>query len=126
MRDFLSLVLVLGNRFRSLVLEKYMSDTTLEDVTARLEHVIDTIVNPKLLEHKGWIELADVDLEERLAIVRFRGACSGCGATEDTLQKTVLPLIRQNVKEIKHVEQTEDIDPDVWEMAKSLFSHKDN
>ena len=105
-----------------------MSDVNanLEEVTEKLEDVIANIVNPKLMEHNGWIELADVDLEEKLAVVRFRGACSTCHAVDGTLDQTVKPLIRQNVKEIRHVELTEDIDPDVWEMAKSLFTHKDN
>ena len=97
----------------------------IEEVTQHVEEVIDTVINPKLLEHNGWIELVDIDLEERLAVVRFRGACSGCGATKDTLKDTVLPLLRRHVKEIKRVEQTDEIDPDVWEMAKSLFTHRD-
>ena len=101
-------------------------DTKFDEVWDKLEHVIETVVNPKLMEHNGWIELADVDLEEKLAIVRFRGACSTCHAVDGTLDQTVKPLIRQNVKEIRNVELTEDIDPDVWEMAKSLFTHKDN
>lgn len=96
----------------------------LEEVTEKLETVIETIVNPKLMEHNGWIELAEVDLDERLAVVRFRGACAGCHAIDGTLQDTVTPLIRKNVREIRHVEVTEDIDPDVWEMAKSLFTNR--
>lgn len=96
-----------------------------EELAARLEKVIDEIINPQLLEHRGWIELVDVFPEEKAATVRFRGECSACLKIDDTLKEVVAPQIRRNIKEIRHVEIDDDLDPDVWEMAKDLFTHHD-
>ncbi len=103
-----------------------MNETITEEEKLRdeIEKVIDENINPKLMEHKGFIELVDVFPDERAATVRFRGACSGCYAIDDTLKNTVLPAIRKHVKQIRHVEIDNDLDDDVWEMAKSLFTNK--
>ena len=91
----------------------------------KIENVIDEAINPKLLEHNGFIELVDVFPDERACTVRFRGQCSGCYAINDTLKDVVIPEIRKAVREIRHVEIDDDLDDDVWEMAKGLFTHKD-
>ena len=96
---------------------------TEEDLTQRIEKVIDEQINPSLLEHRGWIELVDVFPEERAITVRFRGECSTCMKIDDTLEAVVIPTIRHNIREIRHVEIDDDLDPEVWEMAKSLFTH---
>lgn len=103
-----------------------MSDSNLEQVTKKVQTVIDEIINPKLQEHNGWIELVEVDLEERAIVVRFRGACSSCAGVDDTMENTIIPLIRQNVREIRNVELTDELDQDIWDMAKSLFTHKED
>ncbi len=96
-----------------------------QELTEKIEKVIDEIINPKLMEHNGFIELVDVFPEDRACSVRFRGQCSGCYAINDTLKDVVQPEIRKNVREIRHVEIDDDLDDDVWEMAKGLFTHKD-
>ena len=94
-----------------------------EDLRERIEKVIDEKINPALLEHRGWIELVDIFPEERAITVRFRGECSTCMKIDDTLDAVVIPAIRHNIREIRHVEIDDDLDPEVWEMAKSLFTH---
>ena len=96
----------------------------LEDLTSRVEKCIDEEINPELQQHGGWIELVDVFPEERAITVRFRGQCAGCHSMDGTLENTVLPKIRHSIREIRHVEIDDDLDDDVWEMAKSLFTHK--
>ncbi len=96
-----------------------------DDLSKRVEEVIDKYINPQLLEHKGWIELVDVFPEERTATVRFRGECSGCMKVDDDLEQIVVPQIRHYIREIRHVEIDDSIDPGVWEQAKNLFTHKD-
>ena len=90
----------------------------------KIEDVIENEINPNLMEHRGWIELVDVFPEERACSVRFRGECSACLKVEDTLESVVIPAIRHNVREIRHVEIDDDLDDDVWAMAKELFTHK--
>lgn len=98
--------------------EKKAYDQLFEDV----EKVIDDIINPQLEKHSGWIEL--VDIQCSTAIVRFRGACSACEGVQETVDSIVVPALRRNVRAIRNVEITDEVDPDVWEMAKSLFTHR--
>ena len=97
-----------------------------EDLKERIERVIDEQINPALLEHRGWIELVDVFPQERAITVRFRGECSTCLKIDDTLDDVVVPLIRKNIREIRHVEIDDDLDPEVWAMAKNLFTHSES
>ncbi len=105
-----------------------MSETKIseEELIERIETVIEEKINPQLLEHRGWIELVDVFPEERACSVRFRGECSACQKIDDTLESVVIPEIRKNVREIRHVEIDDDLDPAVWEMAKDLFTHRES
>ena len=103
-----------------------MSDLSLEQLTEKVENVIETIINPELNEHGGWIELADVFPEDRAITVRFRGQCAGCHSMDGTLEEVVIPHIRKNVREIRYVEIDDDLADDVWEMAKNLFTHKED
>jgi Fe-S cluster biogenesis protein NfuA len=88
----------------------------------RVETVIDEIINPQLEKHNGWVELADI--EGSTAVVRFRGACSGCEGMTETVDSIVVPALRKNVRAIRNVEITDEIDPEIWEMAKQLFTHR--
>jgi Fe-S cluster biogenesis protein NfuA len=88
----------------------------------RVEKVIDEIINPQLEKHNGWVELADI--EGSTAVVRFRGACSGCEGMTETVDSIVVPALRKNVRAIRNVEITDEIDPEIWEMAKQLFTHR--
>ncbi len=101
-----------------------MSNYDVEELRSRIQKVIDDEINPTLLEHRGWIELVDIFPEDRAITVRFRGECSVCQKIDDDLEQLVIPQIRHNIREIRHVEIDDDLDPDVWEMAKNLFSHK--
>ena len=95
-----------------------------EALAEKIEKVIDEEINPRLLDHRGWIELVDVFPEERACSVRFRGECSACMKIDDTLKEVVIPTIRHHVRQIRNVEIDDDLDDEVWEMAKGLFSHR--
>ena len=96
----------------------------INDLTERVNKCIDEEINPKLLEHGGWIELVDVFPEDRAVTVRFRGQCSGCHSVDGTLESVVTPAIRHSIREIRYVDIDDEVDEDVWEMAKKLFTHK--
>lgn len=97
---------------------------TMEEMEVRIRRIlkaIDEVVNPNLLEHKGWIELAGVDGDN--VFVRFRGACAACNAMTETVDTVVTPLLRREVPEVKEVLITREVSDDVYEMALSLFRH---
>lgn len=87
----------------------------------RVEAAIENFVNPKLLEHSGWVELVEVD--GSTAKVRFRGACAACNSMLETADTVISPLLRSQVREIRGVEIVQELSPEVMEMAMGLFSH---
>lgn len=83
--------------------------------------MLDREVNPKLLEHQGWVELARMP-DEQTIFIRFRGACSGCGAVRETLDTFVIPTILRVAPEIKTVEVEEGVSQELYEMAVAMLS----
>lgn len=90
------------------------------ELEQRVEQTLNDQVNPGLREHKGWVELVMVD-DEKVAVVRFRGACSNCDSIYQTLEEQVTPAILQAVPEIKRVEVDDGVDPELIDLARSLL-----
>lgn len=84
-----------------------------------IEKVIDEVINPKLLEHNGWIEL--VDFKDNEAIIRFRGACSGCGAVKETLDELIIPKLKE-VDGVDKVTISENVSEELINLARKLMS----
>lgn len=60
-------------------------------------------VRPMLQADGGGIELVDIDEEQKIASVRFQGACMGCIGASATLEYGVAEAVRKHVPEIKEV-----------------------
>lgn len=73
-------------------------DQSLED---RVRDVVETI-RPYIQGDGGDIEY--IGIENNIAQVRLKGACSGCPHAAMTLQMGVERLMRERVPEIKGVE----------------------
>lgn len=54
----------------------------------RVNYVIQTIINPQLASHGGFLSLVDVN-EEGIALVTFGGGCNGCSLAAVTLDDGV-------------------------------------
>ena len=54
----------------------------------RVNYVIQTVVNPQLASHGGFLSLVDVN-EEGVALVTFGGGCNGCSLAAVTLDDGV-------------------------------------
>lgn len=84
--------------------------------------VLEKKINPELLKHQGWVELERI--VDNDVYIRFRGACSSCMSTYDTLDKTVKPELMKEVKEIKDVIIADEVSDELIELARSLFTRK--
>jgi len=93
----------------------------LNEMKEKMNQVIEEKINPKLMEHQGWIELVEIT-DEREAVIRFRGACSGCMSNQETLDETILPILKEHVPEVKSVLISGDVTPELLDLAKSLLS----
>lgn len=88
----------------------------------KIEEVIETHINPKLNEHKGWVELEDIT--GNAVTIRFRGACSGCGSTTGTLDEIVVPHLRSHFPEIHEIRVGDNVSHELVDFARTLFTSK--
>ena len=76
-------------------------EESLMELKEKVEKALDG-VRPALERDGGGIEL--VDVQEGVAKVRLKGACSGCPGARMTLEMVVLNAIKEQVPEITAVE----------------------
>ncbi len=68
----------------------------------QVQTVLDKI-RPKLQADGGDVEL--VEIEDGVVKVRLQGACAGCAMSRMTLKMGVESLLKQEIPEIKSVQQ---------------------
>lgn len=69
----------------------------------QVRDVIENRIRPRVRLDGGDITL--VDVEEGIVKVRLHGACSTCASTQVTLYQGVERILRQEIPEIRGVEQ---------------------
>jgi len=69
-------------------------------------------VRPALQADGGDVEL--VDIEDGVVKVRLQGACSGCPMSAMTLQMGIERILKQQVPEVKSVEQVSATEAESW------------
>lgn len=70
-------------------------------VAEKIQHIIDTRINPSIRSHGGVVSL--VDVKDKIAYLRFGGGCHGCGMVDVTLKQGVQVMIKEAVPEIEAV-----------------------
>jgi len=76
------------------------------DLKTRVQELIDTMINPAVAGHGGFVELIDVQ-DNRVYLV-MGGGCQGCGAADVTLKSGIERLIKEEIPEIAEVLDTTD------------------
>jgi len=76
------------------------------DIRARVQDVIDTMINPAIAAHGGWVEL--IDVQDNRVYLQMGGGCQGCGAADITLKAGIERLLKEEVPEIEEVLDTTD------------------
>ena len=77
--------------------------STIDDLKARVEAVIDREVRPGLLLDGGDVEVVGVDAD-RIVQVRLLGSCSGCASSIYTMTMGIEAAVRAEVPEIRFLE----------------------
>jgi len=72
-------------------------------VLERVLEVVEDRIRPRIRMDGGDITV--VDVQDGVVRVRLHGACNTCAATQVTLQQGVERLLRQEIPEIRGVEQ---------------------
>ena len=71
------------------------------ELKERVQELIETMINPAVAAHGGYIELLDV--KDNTAYIRMSGGCQGCGAADITLKAGIERLIFDEIPELTEV-----------------------
>ena len=77
-----------------------------DPLALRVQHVLDTAVNPGIASHGGFIDLLEV--REGTAYIAMGGGCQGCAQVDVTLRQGVEVAIKTAVPEIVAIVDTTD------------------
>ncbi|MBE0364811.1 Fe/S biogenesis protein NfuA [Pseudoalteromonas ulvae UL12] len=75
----------------------------------RVQHMIDTEVNPQLANHGGQVSLVEIT-QDGIAILQFGGGCNGCSMIDVTLKDGIEKEMLAKFDEIKGVRDITDHD----------------
>lgn len=76
------------------------------DLEGAVRRLLEADINPSLAAHGGSVEL--VEIRDRVARLRFRGGCQGCGAAQMTLNQGVRGALLGRVPGLREVEDVTD------------------
>ena len=81
-------------------------DTKTPDLKTRVQELIDTMINPAVAGHGGYVEL--IDVQDSRVYLQMGGGCQGCGAADITLKSGIERLIKEELPEVTEVLDTTD------------------
>ncbi len=64
------------------------------EIRKKIQHLLDTEINPAVGMHGGWVEL--IDVKKNSVYIRMGGGCQGCGAADVTLKMGIEKSIRRS------------------------------
>jgi Fe/S biogenesis protein NfuA len=76
------------------------------DLKTRVQELIDTMINPAVAGHGGYVEL--IDVQDSRVYLQMGGGCQGCGAADITLKAGIERLLKEEIPEIVEVLDTTD------------------
>lgn len=79
--------------------QKPNDDASLAD---KINHILQTEVNPNLASHGGMVSLVEVTPENE-AVLRFGGGCHGCGMADVTLKQGIEKNLMAQLPELTAV-----------------------
>ena len=77
-----------------------------EDLKGRVQELIDTMINPAVAGHGGFVEL--IDVQDNRVYLQMGGGCQGCGAADVTLKAGIERMIFEEIPEVTEVLDTTD------------------
>ena len=72
-----------------------------DEIRTRVEHLLETQINPAVASHGGWVELLGVQANN--VFLQLGGGCQGCGMADVTLKQGIETLLRQEIPELGEV-----------------------
>src|SRR5205814_232488 len=76
------------------------------DLKTKVQELIETMINPAVAGHGGFVEL--IDVQDNRVYLQMGGGCQGCGAADVTLKAGIERLIKEELPEVAEVLDTTD------------------
>ncbi len=77
-----------------------------EELRGKVQELIDTMINPAIAGHGGYVDL--IDVQDNRVYLQMGGGCQGCGAADVTLKSGIERLIKDELPEVIEVLDTTD------------------
>jgi len=77
-----------------------------DELKAKVQDLIETMINPAVAGHGGFVEL--IDVQDNRVYLQMGGGCQGCGAADITLKSGIERLIKDELPEVVEVLDTTD------------------
>jgi Fe/S biogenesis protein NfuA len=77
-----------------------------DELTAKVQELLDSTINPAVAGHGGFVQL--IDVKDNRVYLQMGGGCQGCGAADITLKSGIERLIKEEIPEIEEVLDTTD------------------
>ena len=77
-----------------------------EELRGKVQELIDTMINPAIAGHGGYVDL--IDVQDNRVYLQMGGGCQGCGAADVTPKSGIERLIRDELPEVVEVLDTTD------------------
>ena len=72
-----------------------------DQIKARVQKILDEMINPAVAGHGGWVELLDV--KENWVYLMLGGGCQGCGMVNVTLKHGIEATLKEEIPQIAGV-----------------------
>ncbi len=70
-------------------------------VKAKVQKILDELINPAVAGHGGFVELLDV--KDNLIYLLLGGGCQGCGMVNVTLKQGIEATLKEEIPQIAGV-----------------------
>ena len=77
-----------------------------DDLRSKVQDLIETMINPAVAGHGGFVEL--IDVQDSRVYLQMGGGCQGCGMSDVTLKAGIERLIKEEIPEVEEVVDTTD------------------
>ena len=72
-----------------------------QQVKAKVQKILDEMINPAVAGHGGFVELLDV--KENQVYLKLGGGCQGCGMVNVTLKQGIETTLKEEIPQIAGV-----------------------
>ena len=94
------------------------------DLHGKVEELMEKVIRPVLREDGGDARV--ISIEDGIVSVEMSGACAGCPSVDLETKDMIEAVFRSELPEIRGVEISRAIDPELLDFVKQILDRKKN